>query len=239
MKIKDSIVVVTGATEGIGRATALDLATQGAKVAVCARNKDRLKDLVSRIRDEGGEVFSKPCDVADESQVNAFATAVERELGQPHALINNAGFGLFGSIEEIPLTRYDEMFAVNVRGVFMMTRAFLPMMRTNGSGHIINVASLAGKNGFVNGSAYAATKHAVIGMSKCLMLELRPDNIRVTTINPGTVETQFFERAGMDLKNPEKALTSEDVASTIRHTLEMPDGALVSDIDIRPAQPPG
>ncbi len=127
--------------------------------------------------------------------------------------------------------------AVNVRGVFLITRAFLPAMRRRRSGHIVNIASLAGRNPVANGAAYAASKHAVLGFSKSLLMEVRQYDIRVVAICPGSVVTPFFEKSGAELDRPNRKLTPEDVAQTVVSTLELPDRALVSELDLRPTNP--
>jgi 3-oxoacyl-[acyl-carrier protein] reductase len=162
---------------------------------------------------------------------------VHRELGPVDVVVNNAGLGHFAPVDELTVAQFDETMAVNVRGVFLVTRAFLPDMRKKKSGDIVNIASLAGKNAFLEGTAYSASKHAVLGFSKTLMLEVRKDNIRVISICPGSVDTPFFGKAGEELKNADRVLTASDVAQAVVGALEMPGRAMISELDIRPSNP--
>jgi 3-oxoacyl-[acyl-carrier protein] reductase len=151
-------------------------------------------------------------------------------------VVNNAGVGYFAPLEDLTVGQFDEIMAVNVRGMFLVTRAFLPGMRKTG-GAIVNIASLAGKNGFVGGTAYTASKHAVLGFSKSLMLEVRKDNVRVIAVCPGSVATPFFAKAGQDLPNRDRVLTPEDVAAAVIDALKLADRAMISELDIRPTNP--
>ena len=237
MNLRDAVCVVTGAIEGIGRAIALALGKRGAKLAVCARSAGRVDALVDELRGRGCTAIGRPCDVASEAAVAGFAMLVKAEFGPPDVLVNNAGLAHFVPVEEMTTAQFDETMNVNVRGVFLMTRVFLPEMRRRGSGHIINIASLAGRNPVPGGAAYAASKHAVLGFSKSVFGEVRQDGIRVVAICPGSVVTPFFHKSGADLKNAERKLQPEDVADAVLATLELPDRALISELDIRPTNP--
>ena len=171
------------------------------------------------------------------SERKEFADFVHDKLGPVQVLVNNAGLGHFATVEKLSVKQFDETFAVNVRGIFLMTRAFLPGMRKRKSGDIVNIASLAGRNGFVDGTAYTASKHAVLGFSKSLLLEVRKDNIRVIAICPGSVATPFFDKAGQELENADRVLTADDVAQAVIATLEVPGRAMISELDIRPTNP--
>ena len=175
--------------------------------------------------------------MSDQQSVARFVKHVLERYGHVDVLVNNAGIGHLGNFLEITTDQIDETFAVNVRGLMSVTAAFLPQMLQREEGHIINVASLAGRNGFVGGTVYAASKHAVMGFSKSLMLEVRDKNIRVVAICPGSVDTPFFAKAGIDLQNADKVLQPEDVAATVVAILELPQRALVSELDIRPTNP--
>ncbi|UCF39925.1 MAG: SDR family NAD(P)-dependent oxidoreductase [Gemmatimonadota bacterium] len=237
MNLQNSTCVVTGATEGIGRAIALSLGSRGARLAVCARSAGTVEALVDELRARGVTAVGRPCDVASEPAVAGFAKLVKAEFGPPDVLVNNAGLAHFVSVEKMTPAQFDETMGVNVRGVFLMTRAFLPEMRQRGSGHIINIASLAGRNPVPGGAAYAASKHAVLGFSKSLFGEVRQDGIRVVAICPGSVVTPFFDKSGAGLQHAERKLQPEDVADAVVATLELPDRALISELDIRPTNP--
>lgn len=228
---------MTGATEGIGRATAFAFGRRGAKVAICARTEDRVRETARALAHEGIEAIGTACDVADEASVDGFAQFVHARFPQVDVLVNNAGVGYMQYVDEMSVADFDQTMAVNVRGVFLVTRAFLPSMKRQGSGCIVNVASLAGRNPIAGGAAYAASKHAVLGFAKSLLLEVRTFGIRVLTVCPGSVVTAFFDKAGMELHDPERKLQSEDVADAITAAVELPARATLSEFDIRPSNP--
>jgi 3-oxoacyl-[acyl-carrier protein] reductase len=239
MELKDKVCVVTGASKGIGRATALEFASAGADVAIAARTPELLNDVKAEIKKKGVRCHSYQADLAQEKEIKEFISGTIRELGKIDILVNNAGFGIFHPVIDFPTKEWDSMFALNVRGLFLTTREALPHLRQSGKSVIVNVASLAGKNAFTGGAGYAATKHAVIGFSRCLMLEERKNGIRVLVICPGSVATSFFD-AHHDTHDPkrDKILHSEDVAASIIHMIRQPQRAMVSEIDIRPTDPP-
>jgi 3-oxoacyl-[acyl-carrier protein] reductase len=160
-----------------------------------------------------------------------------RMLGELQVLVNNAGVLIAKPFEELTLEDWDATMATNVRSLYLWTRAVLPAMRRRRQGAIVNVASLAGRNGFVGGTAYTASKHAVLGFSRSLMLETRKDNIRVIAICPGSVATEMMRDQPMLKPDPQRILHPDDVASTIVHALGLPDRAMVSELDIRPTNP--
>jgi 3-oxoacyl-[acyl-carrier protein] reductase len=229
--------IVTGATHGIGRATAFALGRAGYRVGVCARTAAKVDSLVAELRAAGIEAAGRAADVADAAQVTTVVEHVSKELGEIGVLVNNAGVLIARPIEELTLEDWDATMATNLRGLFLMTRAVLPPMRARARGDIVNVASLAARNGFVGGSAYAASKHAVLGFGRALMLELRKEGIRVITVCPGSVDTAMLRDQPMLKSDPARILRPEDVAGTILHTLDLPARALVSEVDIRPSNP--
>jgi 3-oxoacyl-[acyl-carrier protein] reductase len=229
--------LVTGATAGIGRATALALGRAGYRVGVCARSADKVATLLDELRSAGIEAAGRATDVAEPDQVTALVAHVTQALGEVGVLVNNAGVLIARPIEEISLEDWDATMATNLRGTFLMTRAVLPPMRARRSGALVNVASLSARNGFVGGSAYVASKHAVLGFGRSLMLELRKEGIRVITICPGSVDTGMLRDNPMLKSDPARILRPEDVADTILHALRLPERALVSEIDLRPANP--
>ncbi len=237
MDLRDRVCVVTGATEGIGHAITRRLASRGAKLAVCARTPERVEHLVAQLTADGVSAAGRPCDVSSEPDVAAFCGFALETFEAVDVLVNNAGLAHFAPVDETSVAAFDETMAVNVRGVFLMTRAFLPHMKERGRGHIINVSSLAGRNPVPGAAAYAAAKHAVLGFSKSLFGEVRKHGIRVTTICPGSVVTPFFEKAGTAIEHPEHKLQAEDVADTVLAALTLPERALLSELDIRPTNP--
>ena len=185
--------LVTGATHGIGRATAFALGRAGYRVGVCSRTASKVEALVQELRGAGIEAAGRAGDVSQPREVTAIVEHVAAALGEIGVLVNNAGVLIARPIAELTLEDWDATMATNLRGLFLMTRAVLPPMRAKGRGDIVNVASLAGRNGFVGGTAYTASKHAVLGFARSLMLELRKEGIRVITICPGSVDTGMRE----------------------------------------------
>lgn len=234
MQLNDKVAVVTGASSGLGAQFSKDLVAAGAHVFGLARREDRLDEL----REELGQRFTGiPCDVTSEQAVHS---AFE-QIG-PHVdiLINNAGLGIFGPADEITVDTWQLLMDVNLKGVFLCTRSVIPLMRDQNEqsgfgGHIVNVSSVAGLIGNPNVSLYNATKYGLRGYSEALFKELREDGIKVTCIFPGSVETEFFDRAGVPISsNP---MTPQDVSSSVMHVLNSPDNYLVSEVVMRPLRP--
>jgi 3-oxoacyl-[acyl-carrier protein] reductase len=229
--------LVTGATEGIGRATALALGRAGYRVGICSRSTEKVEATLVELRAQGVTAAGAAADVADPDQVRHLVDQVCGALGEIDVLVNNAGVLIARPIEDLTLEDWDVTMATNLRSLYLTTRLVLPGMRTRRQGTIVNVASLAGRNGFVGGSAYSASKHAVLGFSRSLMLEVRKDNVRVIAICPGSVATGMLRDQAMLKPDHERILRPEDVAASILHVLTLPTGALVSELDIRPTNP--
>lgn len=236
MDINSKVILITGASKGIGKTTALMLARKGAKLAISARSEELLKTVANKC---GPDTLAFTGDMSVEEDIKSFVKKTKEIFGRIDILINNAGLGIFKPITELTTEQWDTMFNLNVRGLFLMTRECLSHLREANESVVVNVVSLAGKNAFVNGAGYAASKHAVLGFSRCLMLEERKNGVRVLAICPGSVDTPFFDPSRILSKprNPEKLLKAEDIASSIIHMIEMPQTAMVSEIDIRPSNP--
>lgn len=229
--------LVTGATHGIGRATAFALGRAGYRVGVCSRTASTVAALVEELRAAGIEAAGRAGDVSQPRDVTGIVEHVAAALGEIGVLVNNAGVLIARPIAELTLEDWDTTMATNLRSLFLMTRAVLPPMRAKGRGDIVNVASLAARSGFVGGAAYTASKHAVLGFARSLMLELRREGIRVITICPGSVDTGMLHDQPMLKSDPERILRADDVAESILHTLRLPLRALVSEVDLRPTNP--
>jgi 3-oxoacyl-[acyl-carrier protein] reductase len=232
-----AIALVTGATEGIGRATALALGRAGYRVGVCARTGPKVETLVRELAAEGITAAGLAADVGDPAAVHALVEQVSTELGPIDVLVNNAGIAIVRPFAELTLDDWDRTMATNVRSLYLVTREVLPGMRVRKRGVIVNVASLAGKNAFVGGTAYSASKHAVLGFSRNLMLEVRKEGVRVVAICPGSVNTGLTRDQDMLPRHQGAILEPEDVAQVILDALGMPERALLSEIDLRPANP--
>jgi len=195
--LRGVVVVITGASSGIGEASAMPFARAGSRVVLAARRLERLEALAELIRSRGGTAFPVRCDVTDDAEV---ATLVERTLaafGRCDVLVNNAGIPGGGPFREQTPEQIERVVDVNLRGVLRMTRAFLPSMLERRRGHVVNVASLAGRFATPGSSVYGATKHAVVAFSESLFYELRPLGVLVTTVNPGFTRTEGFPQNGV------------------------------------------
>ena len=238
MELRNKAAIVTGGSKGIGRAIALALAREGANVAISARGSDYLERTARDIRSHGVEALPFAGDMGEESEIKKFVEETVQRFGRLDILVNNAGFGIFHKIADFPTDDWDYMFNLNVRGLFIATRESLSHLRKAGESVIVNVVSLAGKNAFVNGGGYAATKHAVLGFSRCLFLEERENGVRVLAICPGSVDTSFFdERSDVSQTRKQNMLQAEDVAESVLHMIKLKQRAMVSEIDIRPTNP--
>jgi len=196
-KLKGKVALITGASSGIGQETALLFAREGARVVLLATRKGQLDRMAEEIRTFGGECLVTPADVREADQVEAAVQAALYAFGQLDILVNSAGLGIFKEIVDTSIEEYDLQFDVNVKGLFLVSKAVIPIMKEKKSGLIINIGSMAG---VVSGSrtavTYNSTKWALVGMSRCMSIELRPDNIRVTLLNPGTTDTNFRPGGG-------------------------------------------
>ena len=232
-RLSGRVAVVTGSGRGIGKAIAGALAAEGAHVVLAARTAAEIEKVAAAIRSEGGLATAVRTDVTDERQVGDLIAESLKIKGSVDILVNNAGIGVFKPVLAMDVSDFDAMWNVNMRGVFLATRAVLPSMIRSRSGAIVNIASLAGKNTFKGGAGYGATKWALRGFAGSLMLEVREHNIRVVTICPGSVDTGFSAggKKGAHITQP------EDVASAVIFAVTAPGRSMFSEIDLRPTNP--
>jgi 3-oxoacyl-[acyl-carrier protein] reductase len=226
-----SVALVTGGSRGIGRAIAHRLAVLGASVALCGRDRAALEESAARLERLGGPTFSHVADVTQAGQVAELVARIEAALGSITILVNNAGIGLFGPALEKTEADWDRVLNTNLKSVFLVSRAVVPSMLKRGSGDIINISSLAGRNTFAGGGIYCASKWGLMGLSGCMVEDLREYGIRVSVICPGSVATEFSGRAP---KNAEKALRAEDVAHAVEAIVTQRAGSFLSEIQLRP-----
>lgn len=233
MNIENRTAVVTGASSGLGYEFSKKLVDKGATVYGLARSEDKLQ----KIKDELGDAFIPVVqDITDHDEIEKWVSDTFNENLTPDILINNAGIGLFGAVDELPREDWETMINTNVNGVFYLTRQLVPhMKKSSNHSHIINIASVAGLLGNPNISGYNASKFAVRGFSEALFKELRYDKIKVTCMYPGSTATEFFEKAGADT-HP-NMMRGHDVADTLVHILETPDNFLINEIMLRPLNP--
>ncbi len=229
--------MVTGGTRGIGFAIARSLAMEGAAVAICGRAEEATKTAVEELRrTTGGRVVGRALDVRQSEEVRTYFEFVEAELGRVDVLVNNAGIGIFSAVADLSFEDWRNTLDTNLSGVFYCCREALPRMRRVGSGYIVNISSLAGRNPMAGGAAYNASKFAVNGFTEALMQEVRADNIKVSLICPGSVNTEF----GNEEISQEKAwqIQPADIAQVVIDLLNHNARVLPSKIEIRPSKPP-
>ena len=229
------VALITGGSRGIGLAIARQLGRMGARVALCARSEQNLRRAAESLRGEGIETFARAADVTQPERVRSLVQEVGRVLGPIHILVNNAGIGVFGSLERLTETDWDRVLDTNLKAVFLMSRAVVPGMIRLRTGHIINISSLAGVNTFAGGSIYCASKWGLQGLTGCMAEDLRGYGIRVSSICPGTVDTQFSPHAG---KDPDKMLKPEDVAHAVEMLVTQAPQSFISEVHLRPTQKP-
>jgi NADP-dependent 3-hydroxy acid dehydrogenase YdfG len=240
--IKNKVAIITGASSGIGFATALALSKKGVKVAIGARRTDMLSELEKKIKESGGEVYSQKLDVTKKNECNSFVDNVLKKWGTVDILINNAGLMPLSFFKNLKTDEWDQMIDVNIKGVLYCTGAVVSHMLENKSGHIINISSVAGRIVFPAGSVYCATKHAITAFSEGLRQELSVrKNIRVTCIEPGVVATELTNSITDEslqgfVENAKKmeSLQAEDIANAIVYAVESPNHVNVNEILIRP-----
>lgn len=213
-------IIITGASSGIGEKVAMLTAAEGARPILLARSAEKLAEITEAIQQKTGvKCLYYKLDVSNFEEVRAVFKTIYEEIEQIDILMNNAGFGVFETLKEASFAEIKEMFAVNVLGLIACTKEVLPDMIERNSGHIINIASQAGKLATPKSSGYSATKHAVLGFTNSLRLELLNTNIHVSAVNPGPIETNFFtiaDKSGNYVKNVKKfMLTSDYVAEQI------------------------
>jgi len=233
--LSGKVAVVTGGTRGIGFAIARSLAEAEASVAICGRTQANVDRAVSKLADTTrGRVVGYATDVTKPEEVSRLFTSVVRDLTRVDILVNNAGLGIFRPTAELSVEDWHTVIDTNLNGAFYCCREALPAMRSVGGGWIVNISSLAGKNPFAGGAAYNASKFALNGFSEAMMLDHRNENIRVTYIMPGSVDTEFNNKpTGASWK-----IAPEDVAEIVMGVLRMPERTLVSRVEVRPSRPP-
>lgn len=244
-KLDGKVAVVTGASSGIGEAAAEALAAEGATVVIAARREERLADLSKRIEENGGRVLAAACDVTDEDQAHGLIRKAKEEFGHVDILVNNAGVMLLSTVGKGLSDEWRRMFDVNVLGLLYTTDAAVEVMKRQGSGHLVNISSVAGRKVTRDSSGvYAGSKFAVNAISEGLRQELLEDNIRVTIVEPGAVATELTDhitdedaRESVSAPNLER-LQSEDIANAIVYAVTQPERVSVNEILIRPTQQP-
>ena len=240
--LSGQVVAVTGASSGIGEATALACASAGAAVALAARRADRIEALADRIEKDGGRALAVQTDVGEEAQARAFVERAFAELGRVDVLVNNAGVMLLGPIANAPTEEWRRMIHANVFGVLYCTHAALPLMAEQGSGHIVNVSSVAGRVARAGSGVYNLTKFGVGAFSESLRQEGVPLGVRVTLVEPGAVATELpghnrpevLEQMAKRFQGV-TPLSAEDIANAVLYAIAQPPNVSVNEVLIRPS----
>jgi len=243
-KLDTKVAIITGASSGIGAATAIALAEAGAQVAIAARRIERLNEVAQKIAAVGPKALPIVTDVSDETQVNNLVQKVNATWGRIDILVNNAGIGGLGTIEDGNPAEWRRQFDLNVLGLLYATHAVLPIFKAQGVGHVVNLSSVAGRTARAGVGVYNATKWSVNAISEALRQEVHKHNIRVTIIEPGLVATEFIDNitdpaAKQALETRFKAVTPlqpEDIARAIAYAVTQPPHVNVNEILIRPTQ---
>jgi NADP-dependent 3-hydroxy acid dehydrogenase YdfG len=228
----DKTIAITGATSGIGRATAEQFASNGYTTVLNARTESDLNDLRDDLPGDNHRIIAG--DIGDENTSKVIKTVVD-DIGGVDVLFNNAGYGVMKTVDEMTKDEFENQFNTNVTGVFLATKHLLPVFRDQDHGSIITTGSLAAKNTFSHGSAYAATKHAVQGFMGCLKDELRDTHVKCASVLPGSVDTSFFDDLPFG-PTEDRHLDAEDVAKTVWFIANQPESADLDEIVLRPAK---
>jgi NADP-dependent 3-hydroxy acid dehydrogenase YdfG len=238
--IHNKVVIITGASSGIGMATAKKLASEGAKLVLAARREERLQQLVEEIKSAGGTAVYKITDVTSRKEVEELAKFALETFGQIDVLFNNAGIMPLSYMKNVKVDEWDQMIDVNIKGVLNGVSAVLPYMIEKDNGHIITTSSVAGHGIFPSGTVYCATKFAARVIMEGLNKELTKTNIRTTTISPGVVDTELPDLISDPevrpiFENPDlPSLKGEDIANAVYYALSQPSGVAVNEIIVRP-----
>ncbi|HXN18299.1 MAG TPA: SDR family NAD(P)-dependent oxidoreductase [Candidatus Binatus sp.] len=233
--LEGKVAVVTGASRGIGLAVARGLGGLGAKLSLCARSADKLQNVANELKSAGVEVVIVAADVTSPDDIRSLVEETKQAFGAIDILVNNAGIGYFGPFYEANESNWDSVLDTNLKSVFLLSKAVAKGMVERRGGHIINIASLAGKNAFAGGAIYCASKWGLLGMTECMAEDLRTYGIRVSAICPGTVATDFSPHAGKDTS---KMLQPEDIAHVVGSIVTQAPQSFISEVLLRPTHKP-
>lgn len=229
------IALITGASRGIGLVIARRVASMGARVSLCGRDAKQLQSAAGECKQAGSEAIAVVADVARSADIANLIDTTERALGPIEILINNAGIGYFAPVQDADTSKWDDVLDTNLKAVFLLSRAVAPGMIRMGRGHIVNIASLAGKNTFPGGAVYCASKWGLLGLTGCMAEDLRAHGIRVSAVCPGSVATDFSFPSGRDKS---KMLQPDDVAHAVAAILTQAPQSFISEVLLRPTQKP-
>ncbi len=241
LNLKGKTALVTGGARGIGRAIAERLGAAGAAVAICALHAESVENGVSQIRARlradpnaaGAKIAGRQADVSQRDSVARLFDWLDSEFGGLDVLVNNAGLAIFKDLGSLAANEWRAVLGTNLDGAYYCIHEALPRLRKRGGGWIVNISSLAGKNSFAGGAAYNTSKFGLCGLSEAVLLDHRYEEVKVTTILPGSVSTEFGRGGGAEWK-----IAPEDVADAVAMVLSMPARTLISHVEMRPSKPP-
>jgi 3-oxoacyl-[acyl-carrier protein] reductase len=233
--LEGKVALITGASRGIGLAIARRLGAMGVRVSLCARNAKRLESAADECKRAGADAIAVAADVTRPADIAKLVETTEQLLGPVEILVNNAGVGYFGPVQTAGEANWDTVLDTNLKAVFLLSRAVAPGMIQMKAGHIVNIASLAGKNVFAGGAIYCASKWGLLGLTGCMAEDLRAHGIRVSAICPGSVATEFDFPGGRDRN---KMLQPDDVAHAVAMLLTQAPQSFISELSMRPTQKP-
>jgi len=234
MKLTNKTAIITGAGQGIGKSIALALAEQGCSVMLAARSEEKLKELAASITETGAKAAFCPCDVANETDIKNLVETTVNKFGGLDIIVNNAGMGIYGPLENSTTAEWNTMMNVNARGPYLLCRYSIPQLQKQELSFIVNIGSVVSHKGYAEQAIYTASKHALLGMSKALAKELQDDNIRVHAICPGGVDTEMVSRARPDLDRT-VLMQPEDIADAVIFLVTRRGNAVIDEINIRRA----
>ncbi|CAH8706699.1 3-ketoacyl-ACP reductase [Paenibacillus thiaminolyticus] len=236
--LANKTALITGAGKGIGKALAVALAKEGTHLGLIARTQSDLESLKAELDGQYDvKVAIAAADVGLQAEVDHAVASIQEQLGPIHIVINNAGIASFGTLADMPVQEWERIIQVNLMGTYYVTRAVLPGLIAQNEGSIINISSTAGERGFATGSAYNASKFAVMGLTEALMQEVRKHNIRVTALTPSTVNTELAVNAGLKIGEEDRMMQPEDVAELALAALKLPQRVFVKTAGIWTTNP--
>ncbi|GMX65681.1 3-ketoacyl-ACP reductase [Paenibacillus elgii] len=238
MDLKNRTAIITGAGKGIGKAIAVELAKEGVNLGLTARTSSDLESLRAELESTYSvKVYTAAADIAKRGEAEQAVGSLIGSLGSLDILINNAGIAQFGTVADMEPELWESIIQTNLMGTYYVTRAALPTLLAQASGSIINISSTAGERGFATGSAYCASKHAVLGFTEALMQEVRKSNIRVTALTPSTVNTELATNAGLKIGDEDRMMQPGDVADLVLATLKLPARVFIKNAGIWTTNP--
>ncbi|GGI44299.1 3-ketoacyl-ACP reductase [Paenibacillus marchantiophytorum] len=238
MDLKDKKALLTGAGKGIGKAAAIALAKEGVHLGLLSRSQSDLETLKQHLTSTYGvKVYIATADISNKDEADRAIEGLIQELGSVDILLNNAGVAQFGTLVEMESEQWERIIQTNLLGTYYVTRAVLPSMLEQRSGSIVNIASTAGERGFATGSAYCASKFAILGLTESLMQEVRKSNIRVTALTPSTVNTDLAVNTGLPIGDEDRMMQPEDVAELLLATLKLPNRVFIKTAGIWTTNP--